>query len=71
MNKIYLLLGSNMGNSKKILLLAATKIEKKIGQISHRSNFYQTAAWGKTDQADFLNKNPQWDAAEHKKMPQG
>jgi 2-amino-4-hydroxy-6-hydroxymethyldihydropteridine diphosphokinase len=36
--------------------LLQLKLKKKIGQISHRSNFYQTAAWGKTDQADFLNQ---------------
>jgi 2-amino-4-hydroxy-6-hydroxymethyldihydropteridine diphosphokinase len=56
MNKIYLLLGSNMGNSKKMLMLAANKIEKSIGKIIRQSNFYQTAAWGKTDQADFVNQ---------------
>jgi 2-amino-4-hydroxy-6-hydroxymethyldihydropteridine diphosphokinase len=56
MNKIYLLLGSNMGNSKKMLLAALKKIEKHIGPIIRKSNFYTTAAWGKTDQPDFLNQ---------------
>jgi 2-amino-4-hydroxy-6-hydroxymethyldihydropteridine diphosphokinase len=31
-------------------------IEKKIGQILKKSSLYQTAAWGMTDQADFLNQ---------------
>ncbi len=56
MNKIYLLLGSNMGNSKKQLSSAISHIEKKIGPVKRRSGIYQTAAWGKTDQPDFLNQ---------------
>ena len=31
-------------------------IEKKIGRIRQKSSLYQTAAWGMTDQADFLNQ---------------
>jgi len=56
MNKIYLLLGSNMGNPEKQLALAIRHIEKKIGRVTRRSALYQTAAWGKTDQPDFLNQ---------------
>ena len=56
MNKTYLLLGSNMGNSLQQLAAAQKYIEKIIGSISRRSSRYQTAAWGKTDQPDFLNQ---------------
>ena len=56
MNKTYLLLGSNMGNSQKQLSKAILNIEKKIGKVKRRSGIYQTAAWGKTDQPDFLNQ---------------
>jgi 2-amino-4-hydroxy-6-hydroxymethyldihydropteridine diphosphokinase len=56
MNKTYLLLGSNMGNSKKQLSAAILSIEKKIGKVKRRSGLYQTAAWGKNDQPDFLNQ---------------
>jgi 2-amino-4-hydroxy-6-hydroxymethyldihydropteridine diphosphokinase len=56
MNKTYLLLGSNMGDSRQKILQAIKLIEKKIGKLSRQSNLYQTAAWGKTDQSDFLNK---------------
>ncbi|MEO6490988.1 MAG: 2-amino-4-hydroxy-6-hydroxymethyldihydropteridine diphosphokinase [Ferruginibacter sp.] len=56
MNKIYLLLGSNMGNSRKRLAEAILHIEKKIGDVIRQSSVYQTAAWGKRDQADFLNQ---------------
>lgn len=56
MNKLYLLLGSNMGNSKQLLADAAAQIEKKIGSVSHLSHLYTTAAWGNTNQPDFLNQ---------------
>ena len=56
MNKTYLLLGSNMGNSRQKLLQAQRHIEKQIGTITRCSALYTTAAWGKTDQPDFLNQ---------------
>ncbi|MBS1495431.1 MAG: 2-amino-4-hydroxy-6-hydroxymethyldihydropteridine diphosphokinase [Bacteroidetes bacterium] len=56
MNTIYLLLGSNIGDSKKMLLQAAKKIEKHIGTIARKSSMYKTAAWGNTLQPDFLNQ---------------
>ena len=56
MNKTYLLLGSNMGNSRQQLAIAQKHIEKNIGAISRNSSIYQTAAWGKTDQPDFMNQ---------------
>lgn len=56
MNKAYLLLGSNMGDSKKQLDKAGTYIGKKIGKVIRASALYQTAAWGNADQPDFLNQ---------------
>jgi 2-amino-4-hydroxy-6-hydroxymethyldihydropteridine diphosphokinase len=56
MNKIYLLLGSNMGNSKQQLTKAVKKIKKKIGTVNRLSSLYSTAAWGNTNQPDFLNQ---------------
>ena len=56
MNKTYLLLGSNMGDSKKQLSKAIGHIEKQIGQIFRHSGLYTTAAWGNTNQPDFLNQ---------------
>lgn len=56
MNKTYLLLGSNMGNSSQQIAKAQKKITKKIGMITRQSRLYQTAAWGKTDQPDFMNQ---------------
>ncbi|MEO6729731.1 MAG: 2-amino-4-hydroxy-6-hydroxymethyldihydropteridine diphosphokinase [Ferruginibacter sp.] len=56
MNKAYLLLGSNMGNSKQQLLTAIKQIETQIGKLINQSALYATAAWGNTDQPDFLNQ---------------
>ncbi|MEO6538298.1 MAG: 2-amino-4-hydroxy-6-hydroxymethyldihydropteridine diphosphokinase [Ferruginibacter sp.] len=56
MNKVYILLGSNMGNSQQQFILAKKHIEKKIGPIIRQSNIYKTAAWGNIKQADFLNQ---------------
>ena len=56
MNKVYLLLGSNMGNSKLQLSTAIAQIKKQIGRVTRRSSLYSTAAWGNTQQPDFLNQ---------------
>ncbi len=56
MNKTYLLLGSNMGNSKVQLSKAIMLIEKQIGKITRQSSLYATAAWGNIKQPDFLNQ---------------
>ena len=56
MNKTYLLLGSNMGDSKKQLSKAIQLIEKQIGKMIRQSGLYTTAAWGNTNQPDFLNQ---------------
>jgi 2-amino-4-hydroxy-6-hydroxymethyldihydropteridine diphosphokinase len=45
-----------LGNSKKQLSKAIALIEKNIGRITRRSGLYVTAAWGNTDQPDFLNQ---------------
>jgi len=56
MNKTYLLLGSNIGNSIELLSKAIEQIEEKIGTLLLRSDLYATAAWGNTSQPDFLNQ---------------
>jgi 2-amino-4-hydroxy-6-hydroxymethyldihydropteridine diphosphokinase len=55
-HKVYLLLGSNLNDPKLQLKLAQKKIVQKIGKIIRSSSYYQTAAWGNTQQPDFLNK---------------
>lgn len=56
MNTVYLLLGSNMGNSEQMLTVATNMIEKNIGKLTTSSSIYRTAAWGNEDQPDFLNQ---------------
>lgn len=52
---VYLLLGSNLGNRQQILEKAIDLIQKNVGVIISQSKNYETKAWGKTDQPDFLN----------------
>jgi 2-amino-4-hydroxy-6-hydroxymethyldihydropteridine diphosphokinase len=52
---VYLLLGSNLGNRQEILEKAIDLIQKNVGVIISQSKNYETKAWGKTDQPDFLN----------------
>lgn len=56
MNKAFLLLGSNLGNSLQKITQAKNQIEKKIGIIARSSALYKTAAWGNVQQPDFLNQ---------------
>jgi 2-amino-4-hydroxy-6-hydroxymethyldihydropteridine diphosphokinase len=56
MNTVYLLTGGNVGNREQYLQESARLIEVACGKITRRSAIYETAAWGKTDQAAFLNQ---------------
>jgi 2-amino-4-hydroxy-6-hydroxymethyldihydropteridine diphosphokinase len=49
-------LGTNIGAKTNNLQLAEMMISSRIGNISKSSQLYKTAAWGKEDQDDFLNK---------------
>ncbi|HFI0533131.1 TPA: 2-amino-4-hydroxy-6-hydroxymethyldihydropteridine diphosphokinase [Streptococcus suis] len=52
----YLSIGGNMGNRQAYLQAALDKLASHPGcQLGLVSNIYETPAWGKTDQADFLN----------------
>lgn len=53
--KVYLLLGSNLGDRMQLINAATDKISERIGVIFSRSSTYETAAWGKEDQPSFLN----------------
>lgn len=50
------MLGSNLGDRLKNLESATTLIGERCGKVTARSQVYHTAAWGKTDQPDFLNQ---------------
>jgi 2-amino-4-hydroxy-6-hydroxymethyldihydropteridine diphosphokinase len=56
MNHAYLITGGNMGRREEQLAFAAKLIEERCGAIIDRSSLYETAAWGKTDQDNFLNQ---------------
>jgi 2-amino-4-hydroxy-6-hydroxymethyldihydropteridine diphosphokinase len=56
MNKAFLLTGGNMGNRDENLYRSSVLIEKYCGSIEKKSSLYETAAWGKTDQPDYLNQ---------------
>jgi 2-amino-4-hydroxy-6-hydroxymethyldihydropteridine diphosphokinase len=55
-HNVFLLLGSNLGDSLKNLMIAMDKIEDLIGTVNKKSSIYKTAPWGVTDQPDFLNQ---------------
>ena len=53
---VYLLLGSNVGDREGNLKRACELICTEVSPLVTRSHLYETAAWGKTDQAAFLNQ---------------
>jgi 2-amino-4-hydroxy-6-hydroxymethyldihydropteridine diphosphokinase len=56
MNKVFLLIGGNMGKREENFKIAKKLIEQHCGIILNSSSLYETAAWGKTDQPSFLNQ---------------
>ena len=56
MNTAYLMLGGNKGNMPKNLQQAIQLIIEKTGIIVGKSDIFVTAAWGNTNQTDFLNQ---------------
>lgn len=56
MNEVFLLLGGNIGDREKNIHEAEMLIQKSVGNINKRSALYNTAAWGFSDQPDFLNR---------------
>ena len=48
-------LGSNLGDRKGYLQMAYKAIDERIGKILAYSKVYNTEAWGKADQPDYLN----------------
>ena len=56
MTKVYLSLGSNMGDRQGYLQRAVEALKQLTDtEVEAVSSYYETAAWGLTDQADFLN----------------
>lgn len=68
--KLVVHLGSNCGERKANLNEAINGLSSLFGKPIKSSSFYETAAWGKTDQDDFINAallfdiERNWDALE-------
>jgi 2-amino-4-hydroxy-6-hydroxymethyldihydropteridine diphosphokinase len=56
MNKVFLLIGGNIGDRLQNLHQAITGLAATCGPVIQQSAVYETAAWGKTDQAPFYNQ---------------
>ncbi len=56
MEKLYLLLGSNLGDRSGYLAEARRQISAEIGPLSEVSALYETEPWGNADQGRFLNQ---------------
>lgn len=56
MHTVYLILGSNLGDRRNVLLKASNLITLRLGQLVNKSAIYQTAPWGVKDQPDYLNQ---------------
>lgn len=56
MNAVYLLIGGNLGNRIENLAIARSFIDAELGKIIKSSSVYETAAWGQTEQPEFLNQ---------------
>lgn len=55
MAKVYLGLGTNLGDKETNLRLAIRKIEERIGKVTSLSAFYVTQPWGFNSANTFLN----------------
>lgn len=56
LQQAYISLGGNLGNTVEIFEQALQEIERLAGILQKKSSLYQTAAWGNTQQPDFLNQ---------------
>lgn len=56
MKRIFLAIGTNIGDRSLNLKLAKNAINAQIGVVNKESSIYQTAAWGLEEQDDFYNQ---------------
>ena len=55
MHKVYLSLGTNLGNRKRNIREAIEKIEELVGEVRRQSALYETKPWGFSSPNDFIN----------------
>ena len=53
--RVYLGLGTNLGDKESNLHVAVRKINERIGEVTALSAFYVTAPWGFSSEHSFLN----------------
>lgn len=56
--RVYLGLGTNLGDKESNLHVAVRKINERIGEVTALSAFYVTAPWGFSSENSFLNLLP-------------
>ena len=55
MYKVYLSLGTNLGNRKRNIREAIDKIGEQVGVVKRQSALYETEPWGYSSPNDFIN----------------
>lgn len=55
MQKVYLGIGSNLGDRIGYFSTTLKVLESSVGKVVLKSSIYETKAWGKEDEADYLN----------------
>ena len=56
MNKVVLLLGSNLGDSQLLFQQVISLIDERLGKLEIQSALYQSPPWGFEHENDFLNQ---------------
>lgn len=56
MVNVFFLLGSNLGDRQGFLQQAIAAVQQHVGAIMKKSSVYETQAWGKTTEPDYLNQ---------------
>ena len=56
MNRLFLLLGGNLGNKSLIFKEAQNKLQEKLGKITKKSSIYETEPWGFKTKDNFWNQ---------------
>jgi len=56
MKQAFLLIGGNLGDRWQNLDQARSMVTERCGPLLQQSSVYETAAWGREDQPDFLNQ---------------
>ncbi len=55
MNKVFLGLGTNLGNREDNLMKALARIKETIGPVTESSSLYETEPWGFESEEQFIN----------------